>query len=143
MSHQLSSIRHSSYYLHRDVIVAPTVAPLFNALVGGESLSSLRCPYPSEGQNASTCQILCISVKVLRRYGRFRFSRWRPSAILDFQKLEILTARNLRGTKCVIMPNFVQIGQTVRRWGFKLCSCIAAFRTPVSASQFCCLYVPA
>ena len=25
----------------------------------------------------------------------FRFSRWRPSAILDFQKLQILTARAL------------------------------------------------
>ena len=44
------------------------VAPLFNALVGGESLSSLRCPYPSEGQNAALCQILCRSFKALRRF---------------------------------------------------------------------------
>jgi len=29
----------------------------------------------------------------------FRFSKWRPSAILDFQKLEILTAPTLRRTK--------------------------------------------
>ena len=29
----------------------------------------------------------------------FNFSRWRPSAILDFEKLEILTARTLRGAK--------------------------------------------
>jgi len=29
----------------------------------------------------------------------FDFSRWRPSAILDFQKLEILIARTLRGPK--------------------------------------------
>ena len=43
----------------------------------------------------------------------FRFSRWRPSAISDFQKLEILTAHTLRGPKCVIMPNFVQMGRTV------------------------------
>ena len=43
----------------------------------------------------------------------FRFSRWRPSAILDFQKLEILTTHTLRRAKCVIVPNFVQIGRTV------------------------------
>ena len=29
----------------------------------------------------------------------FNFSRWRPSAIVDFQKWEILTARTLRGAK--------------------------------------------
>ena len=29
----------------------------------------------------------------------FRFSRWRPCAILDFQKLEILTAHTLRRAK--------------------------------------------
>ena len=43
----------------------------------------------------------------------FSFSRWRPSAILDFQKFVILTARTLRGPECVTMPNFVQIGQGV------------------------------
>jgi len=71
----------------------------FNALVGGESLSSLRCPYASEGQNAAPSQILCILVKPLRKYGLFRFSRWRLSTILDFKKLEILTARTLRGAR--------------------------------------------
>ena len=37
-----------------------------------------------------------------RRYGDmavFVFSRWRPSAILDFQKLEILTTHTLRRSK--------------------------------------------
>ena len=29
----------------------------------------------------------------------FHFSKWRPSAILDFQKLEILTARTLLRAK--------------------------------------------
>jgi len=38
----------------------------------------------------------------------FSFSRWRPSVVLDFQKLWILTA-----DKCVIVPNFAAIGQTV------------------------------
>ena len=43
-----------------------------------------------------------------------KFSRWRPSAILNFQKFIILTARTLRGAKCVTMPNFVQIGNRCR-----------------------------
>jgi len=49
-----------------------------------------NCPYPLEGQYASSCQISCGSVKTLRRYGRFsifrdggRPSSWRASAILD------------------------------------------------------------
>ena len=51
----------------------------------------------------------------------FRFSRWRPSAIMDFQKLEILTAHTLQGPKCVIVPNFVQIGQGVAEiWPFSI-----------------------
>ena len=46
----------------------------------------------------------------------FNFSRWRPSAILDFQKFVILTAHTLRGPKCVIVPNFVQIVKPLRRY---------------------------
>ena len=48
----------------------------------------------------------------------FGFSRWRPSAILDFQKLEILTEHTLLRAK---MPNFVQIGRTVAEiWPFSI-----------------------
>ena len=36
-------------------------------------VGNLNCRCPSEGQNASPCQILCRSVKPLRSYGRFRF----------------------------------------------------------------------
>ena len=43
----------------------------------------------------------------------FDFSRWRPSAILDFQKLEILTSGPYGGPICVTVPNFAKIGQTV------------------------------
>jgi len=44
----------------------------------------------------------------------FRFSRWRPSVVLDFRKYGILTAEiGRRGLKCVIVPNFATIGQTV------------------------------
>ena len=51
----------------------------------------------------------------------FDFLRWRPSAILDFKKLEILTTHTLLRSKCVIVPNFVQIGQTVAEiWPFTI-----------------------
>jgi len=44
----------------------------------------------------------------------FRYSRWRPSAILDFQKLELLTASGVeRANVCVTVPNSVAIGNTV------------------------------
>ena len=45
---------------------------------------------------------LCHCANRSRRCGDmavFNFLRWRPSAILDFQKLEILTARALQGAK--------------------------------------------
>ena len=32
---------------------------------------NFNCPYPSDGQHASSSQILCRSVKPLRRYGHF------------------------------------------------------------------------
>jgi len=40
------------------------------------------------------------------------FSRWRPSAILDFQKFEISTAGVVRGAN-MRQPNALLIGQTV------------------------------
>jgi len=67
--------------------------------LGFLKFGNFNCPYLSEGQNAVPCQILCRSVKPLRKYGGFLFSRWRSSAILDFQKLEILTAHTLRRAK--------------------------------------------
>jgi len=49
--------------------------------------------YALHCQFAPPCQISCRSVKPFGRYGRLmNFSRWRPSAILDFQKFVILTA---------------------------------------------------
>ena len=50
-----------------------------------------------EGRTASACQILSKSLKPRLRYGDFSFfSRWRLSAILDFQKLEISTFGPIR-----------------------------------------------
>jgi len=38
---------------------------------------------------------------------------------LDFQKFEILTVDTLEGGMCVILPNFIKIGQTVAEiWRF-------------------------
>ena len=61
--------------------------------LGFLKVGNFNCPYCSEGQNASPCQILCKSVKALRRYGRFRFFKMAAVRHLGFQKLEILTAR--------------------------------------------------
>ena len=47
----------------------------------------------------------------------FDFSTWRPSAILDFQKFEILTA----STVSVTMLNFALIGETLAKiWPFSI-----------------------
>jgi len=41
------------------------------------------------------------------------------TAILDFQKFEILMVDTLEGGMCVILPNFIKIGQTVAEiWRF-------------------------
>ena len=78
------------------------VAPLFNARVGGES----------------QCQILCSLVEPLGDMAVFDFSRWRPSAILDFQKLEILTAHTLRRAKVHQLAKFC--AKRSRRCGSKI-----------------------
>ena len=80
--------------------------------LGFLKVGNFNCPYPSEVQNASPCQILCRSVKPLRRYGRLYFSRWRPSVAEiwpftffqdggrpPFYKFTILTAHALWRSK--------------------------------------------
>ena len=39
--------------------------------LGFLKVGNFNCPHSSVAQNASSCQILCKSVKALRRYGRF------------------------------------------------------------------------
>jgi len=41
--------------------------------LGFLKVGNFTCPHPSEAQNASSYQILCKSVKALRRYGSFCF----------------------------------------------------------------------
>ena len=67
--------------------------------LGFSKVGNFNCPYPSWCQNAPSCQILCRSVKALRRYGRFRFFKMAAVRHLDFQKWDILTARTLWGAK--------------------------------------------
>ena len=67
--------------------------------LGFSKLGNFNFPYHSEVQSASPCQILCKLIKPLRRYGRLHFSRWRPSAILNFKKFKILIALALRRVK--------------------------------------------
>jgi len=50
-------------------------------------VGNFNCPYPSEVQNASSYQILCKSVKALRRYGRFRFLKMAAVRHLGFLKV--------------------------------------------------------
>ena len=65
--------------------------------MGFSEIWNYNCQYALQCQLAPPYQISCRSVKPFRRYGRIlNFSRRRPSAILDFQKLEILTAHILR-----------------------------------------------
>jgi len=52
--------------------------------LGVSKLGNFNGPSPSEGQNASLCQILCKSVKALQRYGRFRFFKMAAVRHLGF-----------------------------------------------------------
>jgi len=43
----------------------------------------------------------------------FRFSRWLPSAILDFENLKFLLTVILGSLICITIPNYIKIGQMV------------------------------
>ena len=55
--------------------------------LGFLKVGNFHCPHPSESQNASSCQILCRSVKALRKYGRFRFFKMAAVRHLGFLKV--------------------------------------------------------
>ena len=49
----------------------------------------------------------------------FRFSKMAAAAILDFYIFEIITAGTLKRQNCIIVPIFVEIGQTAAKiWRF-------------------------
>ena len=81
---------------------------------------NFNCPYPSESQCASTSQISCRSVEPLPRYGRFSIFKMAAVRHLRLSKLANFNCFiPLRGLKCVILPNFMQNGQTVAEiWPF-------------------------
>jgi len=43
----------------------------------------------------------------------FRFSRWPPSAILDFEVVKFLVNHQTGRLICIILPNFTKIGQMI------------------------------
>ena len=66
-----------------------------------------------EAQCASTCQISQRSVEPFQRWPIFDFSRWRPSAILDFHKLEI-SPRPFHGQFVVLKLRLAMINPHVK-----------------------------
>ena len=73
-----------------------------------------------EGRIASPCQIWSKSVEPLSRYGDFSFfSKWRPPPCWIFKFLKFWWAECSKGSNCVTVSNFVEIGQTaVEIWRF-------------------------
>ena len=52
----------------------------------------------------------------------FQFSRWLPSSMWDFTNREISLADLSGGWRCIIVPNFVEIGQSVAEKMSHFCS---------------------
>ena len=92
--------------------------------LGFLKVGHFNCTYPSEGQNASSYRILCKSVKALQRYGRLHFFQAEDGirALVRSRGLgDVYKRQPLGGPKCVIVPNFVQIGQGVAEiWPFSI-----------------------
>ena len=55
--------------------------------LGFVKVGNFNCPYPSEGQNASSCQISRRSVKPFWRYGRFKIFKMAVVRHLEFLKV--------------------------------------------------------
>ena len=65
-------------------------------------------------QYASPCQILSKSFKPLQRYRDFCDFQNGGCRHLEFSKIQNFNGRSVvRGRMCVIVPNFIKIGQTV------------------------------
>jgi len=60
----------------------------------------------------SPCQFVQIGQTLADIWTVFDVSRWRPSAVLDFQKSRILSAIRFGGPVCDIVPNFMRIGRS-------------------------------
>ena len=65
--------------------------------LGFSKLGNFNCLYPSEGHYPSFMpNVVTFGQTVAEIWPFFDFSRWRPSAILDFQNLEISTSVPIR-----------------------------------------------
>jgi len=77
--------------------------------------------YPSERQCASTSQISCRSVEPLPRCNFFSIFKMAAIRHIGFLNFEILTTMPFGSLKCIMMPNFVQIGQGIANiWPFSI-----------------------
>jgi len=90
---------------------------------------NFNCPYPSEGLNASSCQIFCKSVHALRRNDCFRFFKMAVVRHLGFSKVGNLNCRypseSQDGSSCQILCKSVK---ALLRYGRFLFCKMAAVR---------------
>jgi len=83
-----------------------------------------------EGQSASSSKISRQSIKPLLMYGKFSIFEEGGRRILEFSKYRHLGVGGSGGSKCVAVPNFAAIGQTVAEiWRLSafldlLCACL-------------------
>jgi len=76
-------------------------------------VENFDCWICSQGQYATTCQILCWLHEPLRYMTVFRFFKMTAVCHLGFWKVEILLPIRFGGPICVTKPNFVPIDRTV------------------------------
>jgi len=70
--------------------------------------------FGGEGRDASACQISSKLVIQLQRYcDCFKFSKWPPPPSHIFEIAKFYWLFEWRRSRCISMPNFVKIGQSV------------------------------
>ena len=67
--------------------------------LGFSKIRNFNCPHPSGAKMRHYAKFCADGSNRCRDMAVCNFSRWRPSAILDFKKLEILTAHTLLRVK--------------------------------------------
>jgi len=96
---KVDNVRYNSTYAYSVYGTFDRNRPLHNwrlsAILDFSKVRNLNCPYPSEGQNVSPCQISRRSVEPFRRYGRFSIFNMAAAVILDFENFKFLTVVTL------------------------------------------------
>ena len=91
----------------------------FGRHLGFPKVRNFTCLSDSEDQYASSCQISCRLVKPLCRYGQFLIIKdcGRPPSWI-FKSCKFYLTGRFGGPICVVLPNFVLIGQTIAVFRF-------------------------